>query len=112
MCTVSRGAIALELVDSVQGDVESVAALVLDHSDFDRALPDEDRLDAAIDADAVLEMHDVVAQLESERVDAATDVPTGAPDAPFAPKDLVVGEHAPTAVGVRWRQDGSAARGS
>ena len=56
---VARRAIALELVDAIERDVESVAALVLDDRDFDRALADEDRLDAAIDADAVLEVHDV-----------------------------------------------------
>ena len=62
--TSSRRAIALELVDAVERNVEPVAALVLDDRDLDRALAHEDRLDAAIDPDAVLEMHDVVARLE------------------------------------------------
>src|SRR6185369_159945 len=87
-------AVALELIDPVQGYVEAIASLVLDDGDLDRALPDEDRLDAAVDADAVLEMDDEVAWLEGERVDAAADVATRAPDAPLAPEDLVVGEDA------------------
>ena len=106
---VVGGAIALELIDAVQRHVEPVAALVLDDGDLDRALADEDRLDAAIDADAVLEMHDVVARLERERIDAAADVAARAADAPLAPEDLVVGEHAEPALAVRRRQDEAAA---
>ena len=62
--TSSRRPIPLELVDAIQRHIEAVAALVLDHRDFDRALLDEDGLDPTIDPDAVLEMHDVVAALE------------------------------------------------
>ena len=71
--------------------------------------PHEDRLDAAIDADAVLEVHDVVAGLERERVDAAADVAARAAHAPLAAEDLVVGEHAHAALVVAGRQDEAAA---
>ena len=89
-------AVLLELVDAIERHVEPIAALVLDDRDFDRALPDEDRLDAAIDPDAMLQMHDVVAVLERQRVERrrAGDVPARAPDAPLAAEDLVVGENA------------------
>src|SRR3954467_13797017 len=49
-------AIPLDLVDTVERDVESVTALILDHRDFYSAFSNEQALDATIDADAVLEM--------------------------------------------------------
>ena len=61
---VHGGAIALDLVEPVERHVQPVTAFVFDHRDLDRALAHEDLLDAAVDPDAVLEMHDVVAGLE------------------------------------------------
>ncbi len=61
---VDPGAIALDLVDAIERDVEAVAAFVLDDRDLDRALAHEELLDAAIDPHAVLEVDDVVAGLE------------------------------------------------
>ena len=104
-------AIPLELVDAIERHVEPIAALVLDDRDFDRALPDEDRLDAAIDADAVLEMHDVVAVLERHRVErrGAADVPARAANAPLAAEDLVIGENAKTGALAALRRNEKAA---
>src|SRR6266566_2083317 len=48
--------VALELIDSVQRNIQTVAPLVFNNGDFDGALSHYDRLDAAIDADAVLEV--------------------------------------------------------
>jgi hypothetical protein len=104
---IARRPIPLELVDAVEWHVEAVATLVLDHRHFDRALLDEDRLDPAVDPDAVLEMHDVVATPECgnrlER-DAAT-VTARPPDAALAAEYLVVGENADTTFGARRRHD-------
>src|SRR6478735_3493038 len=62
-------------------------------------------------ADGVLEMDDVVARLGRERIDAAADVATRAPDAPLAPEDLVVGENAQSALAIRrWQQEAAAER--
>src|SRR5262249_49914471 len=92
---VVRRAISLELVDTIERNVETISALVPHDGDLDRAPPDEDRLDAAIDADAVLEVHDEIAGLERQRVDRRRGgVPARAADAPLAAEDLVVGENA------------------
>src|SRR5262249_40829884 len=56
--------VALDLVDAIERDVQSIAALVLDDGNFDGALADENGLESAVDADAVLEVHDEVARLE------------------------------------------------
>ena len=100
------GTIALDLVEPVQGDVEAVAPLVLDHRDLDRALFDDDRLHPAVDADAVLEMDDVVPRLErGDRLHRrAGAVAARPPDAPVATEDLVVGEHAKPRASIRGRQ--------
>ena len=52
------------LIDAIERNIESVAALVLDDGDLDRALTDEDRLDAAINPYAMLEMDDEITRLE------------------------------------------------
>ena len=104
-------AVALDLIDAIERHVEPVAALVLDDRHLDRALAHEHLLDAAIDADAVLEMHHVVARFE--RGDAlergAGSVAAMATDAPLATEDLVVGEDAKTRLGcARARHDEAA----
>src|SRR3954471_6541331 len=85
----------LQLVAAIERHVEAIAALVLHDGDLDRALPDEDRLDAAIDPDAVLEMHDVVAVLERHRVErrGTADVTASATNPTLTTKDLVIREH-------------------
>src|SRR5205814_2415683 len=62
--------VALELIDSVQRNIQTVAPLVFNNGDLDGALSHHDRLDAAIDADAVLEVHDVIALAQRQRVRA------------------------------------------
>ena len=93
---VARGTVPLDLVDAVEGHVEAVATFVLDDRDLDGALADEDRLQSAVDADAVLEMHDEVAGLERgnglER--RAGCITPRAAKAALPTKDLVVGEDA------------------
>ena len=93
---VAGGTIALHLIDTIQRDVQPVATLVLDDRDLDAALTDERRGETAIDADAMLEMHDVIAALERrDHVQrCAAGVFAGATDAPLATEDLVVGEDA------------------
>src|SRR4051812_14321295 len=66
-CDVVGGAIALDLVDAIERDIEAVAALVLDYGDFNRALLNEHLLDAAINTDAVLEMDDEISGLERRK---------------------------------------------
>ena len=97
--------IALELIDAVQRNVEPIAALVLDDRHLDRALSDEDRLDAAIDPDAVLEMHDEIARLERDGVERrrAADVPARAANTSLTTEDLVIRENAQTAPSRRAR---------
>src|SRR5687767_9560824 len=58
---IAGGAVALDLVDAIERHVETIAALVLDDGDLHSAFTDEDRLEPAVDADAVLEVDDEVA---------------------------------------------------
>ena len=84
------------MVEPVQGDVEPVASLVLQHGDLHRgAFTDRDRLDAAIDADPVFQMHDEASGLEGVYPCWAQclPVPFRPPEPARAPKDLVIGEH-------------------
>src|SRR5439155_10514349 len=95
---IGCGAIPLELIDAIQRDIEAVAPLVFDDGDLDGALADEDRHDAAVDADAVLEVHDVVTLAQRQRLGGdAARIPARASDAPLAPEDLVIGEDTETA---------------
>src|SRR4029077_18629591 len=66
---IRGGAIGLELVEAVQRNVEAVAPLVLDDRDFERAAVGAhgDRLDTAINADPVLQVHHEVPPLERLR---------------------------------------------
>jgi hypothetical protein len=61
VAVLAGGAIALELVEAVERDVQPVAALVFDDRDLERAAPHRDRVDPAVDADAVIQVDDVVA---------------------------------------------------
>jgi hypothetical protein len=92
---IVRSAVPLDLVDTVQRDVEPVAPLVLDHGHVQgRPLADRDPLDAAVDADAVLEVHHEVAR--RERAGGALHglaEPARPPDAARAAEDLVIGQH-------------------
>ena len=87
-------AIALELVEAVERDVEPVAAFVLDDRHLERRLAGRDRLDAAVDADAVLEMHHVVALDQRSRGGGGGGLAVAArtAQAARAAEDLVVGE--------------------
>jgi hypothetical protein len=87
-------AVAFELVEPVEGDVEAVAALILHHRHFHGRRADRDGLDAAIDADAVVEVDDVVAlhQRAGGRRRCGLPVPARPAQPPRATKDLVVGE--------------------
>ena len=93
--------VRLQLVEAVQRHVETITALVLDDGDVERALPHDNRLQAAVDADAVLQVHHVVARLQRARGRGARPLPprsrgavaAGAAQPPRPPEDLVVGEH-------------------
>src|SRR5215212_369028 len=61
---VGRGSESFDLIDSIQWNVQSRAALVFDHRGFNRALAHKDFFYTAIDADAVLEMNHIVAGCE------------------------------------------------
>src|SRR5258708_1974395 len=100
LADVVGGTVTLELVDTVQRHVEPVAALVLDDRDLDGALAEEDRLDPAIDADAVLQMDDDVARVERETIPASADVTPTAPDTTLATKDFMVGENAQAGIAI------------
>ena len=93
------GAVSFHLIDPIQRHVQPVSPFVLDHCDLDRALADEEPLDAAIDTDAVFEVHDVVTRLERrDRVERdARAVTSGPAQPPVAAEDLVVGEDAEAA---------------
>ena len=62
--TITRSTIGLQLVDPVQRHVEAVATFVLYDRNLERRTigPQRDRLQPTIDADPVLEMHDVPAR--------------------------------------------------
>ena len=96
IAVVLRRAVALQLVEPVQRHVEPVAALVLHHRHFHRRRADGDRLDAAIDADAVVEVHDVVALDQRAGGGRRRRLPVAPrpPQPPRAAEDLVVGEDA------------------
>ena len=59
---LSGGPVALQLVEPIQRNVQPVAALVLHNRDLERGFADGDGLDAAVHADAMLQMHHIVAQ--------------------------------------------------
>src|SRR3954451_4586903 len=82
--------VALDLVNAVKRNVETVAAFVLDDRDLDCALAHEDLLHAAIDPDPVLEMNDIIARLErSETLECTpSHVASGAPEASLAAEDF------------------------
>jgi hypothetical protein len=106
---IAGGAVSLDLVDAIERHVEPIAALVLDHRDFDRALTDEDRLQPAVDADALLEVDDEVTRLErGDRLERRTGrVAPRAPEAALSSEDLVVGEDAkPRLSGIGSRESG------
>ncbi|OLE61149.1 MAG: hypothetical protein AUG10_02365 [Gemmatimonadetes bacterium 13_1_20CM_2_70_10] len=93
---VAARAVRLQLVEAVQRHIEAIASLVFDGGHVECALPHRDRLQAAVNTDAVLQVHHVVARTQragSRRwrrgaVAARTAQP------PRAPEDLVIGEHA------------------
>ena len=97
MIAVAVGrAIALQLVETIERHVEPIAALVLEHRDFDDAALDGDRGDAAIDADAVVEVHHVVAQRQvaGDCRRRRLAVAARAPQPAGTPEDLVIGKDA------------------
>ena len=92
---VGGAAIAFDLIDAIERHVQSIPALVLDYRGFNRAFANEDPFDAAIDADAVFKVHDIVAGLE--RTDGvercAGRVLAGAAHAPITTENLVIGQN-------------------
>jgi len=94
---VLRRPVWLELIQPVQGHVQSRPALVLDHRHLERPplRADGDRLHATIDADAVIEMDHVVPRLERAR--RRTDARLAITPLPAQPagtaENLVVGEY-------------------
>ena len=69
-------------------------------------MANEDRLDAAEDADAMFEMNDEVARFDRQRIDGNTGhVLARASNAALATEDLVVREDAQTGLHVARRQD-------
>ena len=95
VAVLAGGAVALQLIEPVERDVEPVAALVLHDRHLDGGLAHHDRLDAAVDPDPVVEMDDVVAGGEragGERRRGLAVAP-GPAQPPGPAEDLVVGEH-------------------
>ncbi len=92
---VTTRAVGLELVEPVQRHIEAVAALVLDHRHFERALAHLEHLQAPIDADAVLQVDHVIARLQRPRSRrrGGRAVAARAPQPAGAPEDLMVGQH-------------------
>ena len=92
---IGRGSISLDLIDAIEGHVESITPLVLDHRDFDRALAHVNLLDAPVDAHAVLEVHHVVAGLERGKTlqSAARRVAPCTAKPALTAEDFVVGEY-------------------
>src|SRR6266446_5068140 len=107
---VGGGAITLDLIDSIERHVESIAAFVLDHRRFDCALAKENLFDAAINADAVLEVNDVIAGSQRcETLDRSSRrVSPRTTNAALSTEDLVVREDAQTLIVVEWRNDEAA----
>ena len=93
---IVRTAVALDLIDLVQGHVQSIAPLVLDHHRFNRALTKEDLFNPAIDAYPVLQVHDIVTGLEGpQRVERRPgDVFARATQPAIATKDLMIRQDA------------------
>ena len=93
---IAGAAVSLNLIDAIQRHIQTIAALVLDDRGLDRAFAHEDLFNAAIDADAVLEVHDVVTRLE--RPDGIERCPGGvlarAAQPAITTKNLVIREHA------------------
>ncbi len=95
IAVVARGTVALELIQPVQRHVEAIPALVFHDRDLEGRLPDGDRLDAAVDPDAMLEVDHVVAGLElaGRRGRRRLAIAPRAPQPPGTAEDLVIGEH-------------------
>ncbi len=95
---VAGRAVALDLVDAVERDVQAITAFVLDHRRFYGALAHEDAFDPAVDPHTVLQVHDEVTRRQSRNAveRSSAGVAPAAPDPPLATEDLVVGEHAQT----------------
>ena len=89
------GAVPLELVEAVQRHVEPVAAFVLDDRHLEETAPDGDRLDAAVDPNAVIEMDHVVpgGQRAGGRRRRRLPVAPRPAQPPGAAEDLVVRQH-------------------
>ena len=90
-----RGPVALELIEPVEGDIEPVAPLVLDHRGLDHRLAGHDRLDPPIDADPVVQVDHVVPLGERAGHQGGRGLPVapGAPEPPGPAEDLVIGQH-------------------
>src|SRR5204862_2851160 len=95
VAALARRAVALELVHPVEGDVEPVAALVLDDRYLERGLLGGDRVDAAIDPDAMVEMDHVVAfhQRAGRGRRRRLAVAARPAEPPGPPEDLVNRQH-------------------
>ena len=95
--TVPGGAIRLQLIQPVQRDVEPVAPFVFHHRHFQcpALRAHRDRLDPAVQPDAVLQVHHVVSLLQRARRGSGRRfaVAPRPPEAARAAEDLVVGEH-------------------
>ena len=92
---VRGGPIRLELVQTVQRYVQPVSPFVLDDRHLEAAAvgTHRDRLDAAIDADPVLQVHHVVAHLERlRRRRQRLAVAAWPPQATRPAEDLVIGQ--------------------
>ena len=94
---VADRAIRFELVDPIQGNVQAIAPLVFHHGNLERGTirTDGDGLQAAIDTDAMLQVHDISAGRQRSRGggrDRAA-VAARAAQPSRAAEDLVIGEH-------------------
>src|SRR5213083_2034331 len=92
-----RGPVRLELIQPAQRHVQPGPALVLydGYLESPTLRADRDRLDPAVDSNAVLEMDHVIAGLERPRrgADRRFAVPARSPQPAGPAEDLVVGEH-------------------
>ncbi len=95
---IGCGPVRLELIQPVQRHVQAGPALVLydGHLEGPALRPDGDRLDPAVDPDAVLEMDHVIAGPERPRRGAGRRfaVPARPPQPAGPAEDLVIREHA------------------
>src|SRR3954452_19000967 len=92
IAVLAGGAIALELVQSIERHIQPVATFVLHDRHLEGGLAGGDRLDAAVDPDTVLEVDDVIAQRQRAGSTRGRSLAIAArtPQPPGPAEDLVI----------------------